>query len=77
VFNTAGEALRVREAAAVVRRLLPDARIEVEPGGGQGLARLSIARAREELGYRPRYDFAAGAREVINTYRRRQGLPPV
>jgi nucleoside-diphosphate-sugar epimerase len=77
VFNTAGEVLRVREAAAAVQRLLPEARIEVEPGGAQGIARLDIARAREELGYRPRYDFAAGAREVINTYRRRQGLSPV
>jgi nucleoside-diphosphate-sugar epimerase len=77
VFNTGGEVLRVREAAAVVARLLPEARIEVEPGTVSGIARLSIARAAEDLGYRPRYDFAAGARQTINEYRRRQGLPPI
>lgn len=77
VFNTGGEPLRVREAAAVVQRLLPDARLEVEPGPAEGIARLSIERARKELGYAPRYDFATGARATINEYRRRQGLPPV
>jgi nucleoside-diphosphate-sugar epimerase len=74
VFNTGGEALRVRDAAAIVRRLLPDARIEVGPGDAEGIARLSIERAKAELGYAPRYDFAAGARQTINEYRRRQGL---
>lgn len=77
VFNTGGEVLRVRDAASVVRRLLPEARIEVEPGTVSGIARLSTARATEELGYHPRYDFAAGARQTINEYRRRQGLPPI
>ena len=77
VFNTGGEAVRVRDAAAVVQRLLPDARIEVENGAAEGIARLSIARAAAELGYRPRYDFAAGARQSINEYRRRQNLPPI
>ena len=77
VFNTGGEALRVRDAAAVVQRLLPGVRMEVEPGGAEGIARLSIKRAAEELGYRPRYDFEAGARHTINEYRRRQNLPPI
>jgi nucleoside-diphosphate-sugar epimerase len=77
VFNTGGEVLRVRDAVAVVQRLLPQARIEVEPGAVPGLARLSIERVTKELGYRARYDFAAGARQTIDEYRRRQGLPPV
>jgi UDP-glucose 4-epimerase len=77
VFNTGGEVLRVREAAAIVGRLLPQARLEVEPGEVPTFARLSVARARNELGYQPRYDFAAGARQTINEYRRRQGLPPI
>lgn len=77
VFNTGGEPLRVRDAAAIVQRLLPDTRIEVEPGAAEGIARLSIDRARQELGYTPRYDFATGARASINEYRRRQALPPI
>jgi len=77
VFNTGGETLRVRDAAAIVRRLVPGAQIEVEPGGTEGIARLSIERARKDLGYTPRYDFAAGARASINEYRRRQALPPI
>lgn len=77
VFNTGGEALVVRDAAALVRRLLPEAQIDVEPGAAEGIARLSTKRALDELGYRPRYDFAAGARQTINEYRRRQGLSPI
>lgn len=77
IFNTGGEALRVRDAAVIVRRLLPEATIEVEPGNAEGIARLSIERARKELGYAPRYDFAAGARASINEYRRRQALLPI
>lgn len=77
VFNTGGEPLCVRDAAAVVKRLLPEARIEVEPGEAEGIARLSIRRAADELGWSPRYDFATGARQAINEYRRRQNLPPV
>lgn len=77
VFNTGGEVMRVRAAADIVKRLLPEARIEVEPGGAEGLARLSIERAKVELGYQPRYDFETGARESINEYRRRQHLPAI
>jgi nucleoside-diphosphate-sugar epimerase len=77
VFNTGGEVLRVREAAAVVRGLLPGVPIEVEPGDTGTIARLSIERAAKELGYRPRYGWEAGARASINEYRRRQGRPPL
>ncbi len=77
VYNTGGEVLLVREAAAIVQRLLPQARIEVEPGTIPTFARLSIARAQKELGYQPRYDFETGARQTIDEYRGRQGLPPI
>jgi UDP-glucose 4-epimerase len=77
VYNTGGEVMLVRDAAAIVRRLLPAARIEVDPGAISTFARLSIARAQKELGYQPRYDFAAGARQTIDEYRRREGLPPI
>lgn len=77
VFNTGGDALRVRDAAAVVKQLLPTAIIEVESGQGEGIARLSIERAQRELGYAPRYDFATGARASINEYRRWRALPPI
>ena len=77
VFNTGGEALRVREAAAAVRSILPDADLAVEPGESQGIHQLSIAGAEKELGYHPAFSFAKGARATINQYRSRQGLPPV
>ena len=77
VFNTGGEALRVREAAAVVKSILPEADINVEPGESRGIYRLNIDGAARELGYRPQYSFAEGARATINRYRNRQGLPPV
>ena len=77
VFNTGGEALRVREAAAAVRGILPEADIAVEPGESQGIYRLNIDSAARELGYRPAYTFADGARATIDRYRDLQGLPPV
>jgi UDP-glucose 4-epimerase len=60
-YNIAsGRVLTNREVAAAVKRLVPDARIELAEGhspagSGQGMW-LDISRLREDTGYRPAYD---------------------
>jgi len=77
VFNIAGETRTVREAAALVRALVPDAEIDLQPGDLGWQMRVSIDRARRELGYSPRFSLEAGMREHMNFIRARKGLPPV
>ena len=81
VFNTGGDVLKVRDAADVVRKILPEAEIEVEDGdassGLGGIYQLSIEGARRELGYDPKYTFETGARKSIDRYRELQGLQPI
>jgi len=60
-YNVAsGRVMTNREVAAAVRRLVPDARIELPEspspaGSGQGIC-LDISRLRQDTGYEPAYD---------------------
>ena len=76
-FNTTGDVRTMREAVAHVRRLLPEAEIEMLPGRWDAIAKLSARRIEEELGYRPRFSMEVGLRESINFFRRQRGLPEV
>ncbi len=77
VFNTTGDVCTVREAVACMQALLPDAEIEVLPGGWDALMRLSTGRIEEELGYRVQYPLMDGLRASINFLRRGTELPPI
>jgi UDP-glucose 4-epimerase len=77
VFNVAtGRLTTASELADVVRAELPEARISI----GSGLSdyersdarmrgRLSVDAAREQLGWEPRFDLAAGIRDYARRYR--------
>jgi len=68
IFNTCGEVRTVREAAEIVKRLLPSATIEVEDKGELPFPYLfDIKRAREELGYEPQYTLERGIKDYIDT----------
>ncbi|MDP2626720.1 MAG: NAD(P)-dependent oxidoreductase [Candidatus Rokubacteria bacterium] len=75
-FNTGGDTCTVRELAATVRRLLPDARIEVTSAGERDLAGL-VAQVtdrslEEEIGVRRRFTpLEAGLRAHIEIARLR------
>lgn len=77
VFNVAtGRLTRAAELAEIVRGVLPEARIEIGPGLSayeQSDARmrgaLAIDAAREQLGWEPGYDLAAGVRDYAERYR--------
>jgi nucleoside-diphosphate-sugar epimerase len=79
-FNTGGDTTTVRGLVAIVRRLLPDARIEVTSNGERDIAGLTTSvsdRALEvELGYKRRFmPLDVGVRAQINAARSRAGLP--
>ena len=70
VYNSGGECRTVRDAAALVRRLLPGSEIDCEPGDHGEIARLSTARIERELGYRPAYTLEKGLQESLAFYGR-------
>lgn len=81
-FNTGGDTCTVRQLAETVRRLLPDARIEVQSAGERdvvGLAASVSDRAlRETLGVRRKFTpLEIGLRAHIDAARSRAGLRPI
>lgn len=79
IFNTCGQPRSVREAADYIKKLLPEAIIDLEPGCARGMLpmRIDITRARRELGYEPSYTMEKGIKEYINVIRVRAGLQPL
>lgn len=78
VYNVRGETATVREAAGVVRRIVPDAEIDVSDEGDLPWTQtLDMTAAQEDLGYDPEYDLEAGVREYVNVLREERGLGPV
>jgi len=70
IFNLTGQVATVGEAAQCVKKLIPDAVIEVEPGGKEKWpAHLDTTRAQEELGYTPSYNLEEGFKEYIDIIR--------
>jgi UDP-glucose 4-epimerase len=83
VYNIgAGYLATLDDFAQAVRRVIPEADIEIGEGLdylGMGIGYyciFDIERARKDLGYEPRFDFEAGTRDYIATMER-LGLKPV
>ena len=83
VFNIGrGEASTMRQFGEAIRRVFPDAVVEIGPGldyYGSGIPYYSvydITRARTELGFEPRFDLETGIRDYVKTMER-LGLPPM
>jgi nucleoside-diphosphate-sugar epimerase len=77
VFNTCFDLRSIREVGLIVQRLVPDARIEYEPGT-YGIAwELDDSTLQREIGFRPDYPVERGALEMMNYARRQNGLPPL
>lgn len=71
IFNVCGSVHTFREIADAVRRIIPDAVIEIEPGTSSTPLLFSMERARRELGYEPTYDLEAGIRDFVDEVRRK------
>jgi nucleoside-diphosphate-sugar epimerase len=78
-YNIAsGRAVTLREAAAVVKQLVPEWDYEIGPGLPEQSpgyiaplkGSLDISRAGRELGYRPKYDLVTGFRKLLESLRK-------
>lgn len=75
IYNLAsGKAYTFGQTAEIVKELVPGASIEVGPGlltysmGQEGA--IDLSRAREDLGYTPKYDLRDGLKDYIEWYRK-------
>jgi len=67
-----GKGTTLHDAAAIIKKIIPEAVIEVGPGYKMGPAYcsvLDISRARKELGYEPQYYLEDGIKDYINILR--------
>ena len=77
IFNTRGYLMSVRDVAEYIRSLIPEAKIELQPGRLGFTMNIDASRAEEELGYKPTYTVERGIKEYINSIRERKGLPTI
>ncbi len=69
IFNTTGQVVPMREAAALLRRLAPRARLSLEPGTAGLVWRYDASRLEAELGFRSRIGVEEGFRRTLDTLR--------
>ncbi len=76
-LNVGGEDMVVRDAAAIVQQLMPDADIRVLPGMRDGSAGYDLSTTTEQIGYAPAFSLREGLRRTINAMRWKAGLPQI
>jgi UDP-glucose 4-epimerase len=81
LFNTCAQPSTLREAANIVKKLLPNAEIKFAPKIGApkylfGPVEYDISRARKELGYE-QIPLEKGFKDFVNETRKEAGLPEV
>jgi nucleoside-diphosphate-sugar epimerase len=77
VFNTQCDIRPVREVAAFVKRIIPNAQIEIQ-GGTTGIVwKCDDSLLRKELGFTPEWTMEKGCLATMNEFRRRAGLEPL
>jgi UDP-glucose 4-epimerase len=69
----ANEPISIRQLAETIGELVGDVEVTFGPSrpGDYRARRVSSERARRELGWTPRYDFAAGLARTLEWYRQR------
>ena len=78
VYNVCGVLATIREAADAVRKVMPEADIEVSDEGELPWTQnLDMTAAQEDFGYEVEYNLEEGFRSYINTLREKNGLDPV
>jgi nucleoside-diphosphate-sugar epimerase len=76
-LNICGERSAIRDVAALVQRLLPQAQLEVQPGTWGGAMHYEMATTEAEIGYTPQVTLEEGVRRYLNALRQKHGLPSV
>ena len=67
----------MRDAVAIVKRLLPDADLRVEDGQTIGSMNYDPSVTEAAIGYSPQFTLEDGFRATINAMRRKHGLPQI
>ena len=76
-LTVGGEDVVLRDAAAIVQQLLPDADIRVQPGIRDGSAGYDLSTTTEQIGYEPAFSLREGLRRTINAMRAKAGLAQI
>lgn len=76
-YNTTGEHRSLKDAVECVQRLVPGAKVSLEPGRTGMVWRFDGTGGAADLGYRPQFGLEHGIRETINLIRSRANLPPI
>ncbi len=74
-LNICGERHSIRDVAAMVQHVLPQAQLEVQPGTWGGGMHYEMAITEAEIGYSPQIAMEEGLRRNINALRGKHGLP--
>ena len=72
-----GDTRPMQEAVAYVRQLLPDADLQVSPGGTHCGIRYDPSVTEAAIGYSPHFLMEEGFRKTINMVRAQHGLPAI
>jgi UDP-glucose 4-epimerase len=72
-----GDTRPMQEVVAYVRRLLPEAKLEVLPGGRHRGIHYDASVTEAAIGYSPQFPMEEGFRKTINMVRAQHGLPTV
>jgi nucleoside-diphosphate-sugar epimerase len=67
----------MRDAVACVRRLLPQAELQVDANRSGSQVRYDGSVTEAAIGYSPQFTMEEGFRRTINAMRVKHGLPPV
>ena len=76
VYSLPGDLRTMDARVDFLRRLVPEARLELEPGSPPPWD-YEVSAVTDELGWKPAYTMEAGFTETVNVYRAEAGLPLV
>lgn len=73
-YNVVGHSATYREIAAIMRRILPDSKLTLEPGNLSGSlgTEYDDKTVDRDLGYRPAISLEEGLRRTVQTFRERE-----
>ena len=76
-FTVAGEFASMRKAIEIIRKWIPDATFELDPGEYPIVQDLDSSALRNEVGFTRSWSLEQGLYDCLNIVRTRAGLPPL
>jgi UDP-glucose 4-epimerase len=76
-YTICGDYRSIQDVASYVKEILPEAKIQLQPGRYGFCGKYDMTEAQEGIGYWPQYTMEEGIRKTINFLRKEKGLLPV